>query len=165
MKNENKKLNKITEEKIWEFLESIGYNPQKNQNIIVTYAPENLSAKITSFFTNKFYILQICENEIVLIEFADYSLDKAVYYPTLNKELTLEIPFKSIKSISIDEAMFNYHINIETKEDKIALSTQQKELSSIRSSGALVAPSLSNFNNWHKDNLDETLKNLLKLGN
>lgn len=154
MENDKKKPKR--EMKVWDIVKSMGYSPQENKNIIVSYAPENLSAKVTAFFSNQFYILQICENELVLIPFS--KLD-------LKKEVALEIPFKSIKNISVNEDSFNYAIHIETNEDKIVLSTQQKELSSFRSSGNLTFTNLWNGDNWHKANLDETLKYLEKLGN
>jgi len=143
--------------RVWKVIEKMGYSPQENQNIIVTYALENLSADVASFFTKQFYVLQICENEIVIVPFENFGLALES-----KKELVLEISFDSIKNIEITENKFNYNIHIETNEDKIVLSTQQKELSDFRMSGILSSDMLGNT--WHKINLDETLDNLKKLG-
>lgn len=43
-----------TEKKINTILKEAGYNPMEGRAIIVTYAPANLSEKITRFFSNDF---------------------------------------------------------------------------------------------------------------
>lgn len=145
------------EVKIWDIVENIGYQPIKNQSIIVSYAPENLSDAITKFFiSTPFYALQICETELVLIPFGTLSLE-------VKKEVTLEIPFSSIKNVDVKEKGLNYHIGIVTKDGIIELSTQQKELSDLRMTG-VITNSIFFSKNWHKENLDVTLKRLKELG-
>ena len=56
-----------TEKKINTILKEAGYNPMEGRAIIVTYAPANLSEKITRFFSNEFFVLQMCENSLVLV--------------------------------------------------------------------------------------------------
>ena len=144
--------------KVWEIIKGIGYNPQEHKNIVVSYALKNLSAKVAGFFTNQFYVLSICENELVLIPYGEMTW-------SLKKEVALEVPFDSIKSVTVKEDGFNYMINIETSEDNIELTTQQKELSNVRMSGALSYNSIWGASwNWHQENLDETLESLQHLG-
>lgn len=46
----------------------------------------------------------------------------------------------------------------------IRLTTQQAELSDLRSSGIYASIYAGFFKNWHKENLEGTLKALKKLG-
>ncbi len=43
------------DEKIWEYTRQVGYKPLEDGCIIVKYAPENQSEKITAFFNSEFY--------------------------------------------------------------------------------------------------------------
>jgi len=143
------------EKETWDIIEKMGYIPKKNQSIVVSYAPQNLSAKLLKFFCNQFYVLQICEAEIILVPFKDI-------LPTLKEEIVLKIPLASIKEIEVKESGLNYNINIETEEARILLTTEQKELSNLRVGGYLTGlTTLSK--NWHKENLDKTLATLTAL--
>lgn len=73
------------EVEVWEVLERIGYKPREKQSIVVTYAPKNLSGRFVRFFESQFYVLQICEEELVLVPF-----DKT--WLNLKKEVTLPSP-------------------------------------------------------------------------
>ena len=85
-------------------------------------------------------------------------------YMTLKKEELLVIPYSRIKSIEISEDLLNYIISITTDTDIIRLSTQQKELSNLRTSGSLTSKKAGiTLENWHKDNLDITLEALKKI--
>ena len=79
------------ETEIREIIKSAGYEPVEDRCIIVSYAPENLSDAIVKFFgvSTEFFVLQICENELVLVPFG--KLDWG-----LKKEVTLAIPFDEI---------------------------------------------------------------------
>ena len=79
----------------------------------------------------------------------------------LKKEVTLQIPYSEIKSVEITEDMLNYQIAIITDTDTIRLTAQQKELSGFRSTGMLAFYNDGlKVSNWHKENLDGTLKML-----
>ena len=52
------------EKKVTEILREAGYQPLEDRAIIVTYAPKDLSEKIIRFFSNEFFVLQICEESI-----------------------------------------------------------------------------------------------------
>lgn len=156
-----------TEKKINTILKEAGYNPMEGRAIIVTYAPANLSEKITRFFSNEFFVLQMCENSLVLVPFSKMTL-------ALKKEVALEIPYEAIRKVEVREDMLNYRIELDTDDGLIALSAQQKELSEFRSSGTLAAgisglntgAAVSGFlkvENWHRANLDAVLETLKKL--
>lgn len=147
------------ETKVWEIIKSAGYDPIENKNIIVSYAPRNLSDSIVKFLgcSNEFFVLQICKDALVLVPFGKLMME-------LKKEVALEIPLNTIKQIEVKPNGLNYSITIETKTDVITLSAQQKELSDMRFSGMLGNNGIVN-KNWHKENLDKTLdmlKNLVK---
>lgn len=156
-----------TEKKINTILKEAGYNPMEGRAIIVTYAPANLSEKITRFFSNEFFVLQMCEDSLVLVPFSKMTL-------SLKKEVALEIPYESIHKVEIREDMLNYRIELDTDDGLIALLAQQKELSEFRFSGTLAA-GISGLNtsataagflkveNWHRANLDIVLEELKKL--
>ena len=143
-----------TEKKVFEIIKEAGFNPIDNKGIVVKFAPDNLSAKIAKFFSMEFYVLQLCNDELVLVPFSTITAG-------LKKEVTLQIPYSEIKSVEITEDMLNYQIAIITDTDTIRLTAQQKELSGFRSTGMLAFYNDGlKVSNWHKENLDGTLKML-----
>ena len=146
-----------TEQKVWDIIKGAGFEPIADRGIIVKYAPENLSAKIAQFFSMEFYVLQLCQDEIVLVPFSTISA-------TLKKEVTLQMPYTTIRAVEVTEDMLNYQIAITTDTDTIRLTAQQKELSDFRSAGVLTFYSEGlKISSWHKENLDATLEALKKL--
>lgn len=147
-----------TEKKVFEIIKEAGFEPIEDKGIVVKYAPENLSAKIANFFSMEFYVLQLCKDELVLVPFSTITSG-------LKKEVTLQIPYSTIKSVEVTEDMLNYQIAITTDTDTIRLTTQQKELSGFRSTGMLAFYSEGlKMSNWHKENLDGTLETLKNIG-
>ena len=142
--------------KIWEIIKEAGYSPLENTNIVVSYAPVNLSESIVKFLecSNEFFVLQICADELVLVPFSKMTR-------VLKKEVALEIPFDTIEDIQVAASGLNYIITIRTAQDELRLSAQQKELSDLRLTGILANEELGK--NWHKKNLDETLQALKEL--
>lgn len=148
-----------TEKRVWDIIKEAGFAPVENRGIIVKYAPENLSQKLKDFFSMEFYVLQMCKDEIVLVPFSAFTL-------ALKKEVALEIPYSTIRSITVEEDLLNYRILVEMDSDRITLSTQQKELSDFRSSGFLSYESKGlKLWNWHKGNFDATMEALKSLAN
>ena len=146
-----------TEKKVCEIIRSAGFEPMADRGIIVKYAPENLSAKIAQFFSMEFYVLQLCKDEMVLVPFSTLTT-------ALKKEVTLQIPYSTVKSVEITEDMLNYQIAITTDMDTIRLTAQQKELSDFRSAGTLTFYSEGlKISSWHKENIDATLEELKSL--
>lgn len=143
---------------IWDIIKDAGYEPIENKNIIVSYAPANISDSVVKFLncSNEFFVLQICEDELVFVPFS-----KMTY--GLKREVALAIPFETIQSIDVSPSALNYIITIKTKDNELRLSTQQKELSDFRTSAFLAYENL--FKNWHKINLDETMDALKELKN
>ncbi len=145
------------EDKVWEYARQVGYEPLKNRCIIVKYAPENLSEKITAFFNWEFYALQMCGQEVILLPFDPT-------WTSLRKDVSLVLPYGDIRSVELENDMFNTVITIRTETDTIRLTAQQKELSDQRSSGIYATQYVGGFKNWHKENLKGTLKALTELG-
>lgn len=144
------------DEKIWEYTRQAGYTPLEDRCIIVKYAPENLSAKITAFFNNEFYALQLCEQEVILLPFDPN-------WTSLRKDVSLVLPYEEIRSVELKDDLLNTVIVIRTDSDEIRLTAQQKELSDLRHSGAYATQYAGGFKNWHKENLTDTLKALTEL--
>ncbi len=145
------------EEKIWEYARQAGYEPLEDRCIIVKYAPENLSEKITAFFNWEFYVLQMCRHEVILLPFDPT-------WTSLRKDVSLVLPYEEIRLVNLADDLLNTVITIHTKEDDIRLTTQQAALSDWRSSGINATQYAGGFKNWHKENLGETLKALTELG-
>ena len=146
------------EEKVWEYTLQAGYEPLEDRCIIVKYAPENLSEKITAFFNWEFFALQMCKHEMILLPFDPT-------WTSLRKDVSLVLPYGDIRSVELKDDLLNTVIIIWTGDDEIRLTTQQKELSDQRSSGIYATQYVGGFKNWHKENLDGTLKALTELGN
>ena len=156
-----------SEKIVHNILKKAGYSPMDDRSIIVTYAPANLSEKISRFFSNEFFVLQMCESSLVLLPFGRMSF-------MLKKNVTLEIPYTRIHKVEIKEDLLNWRIELDTDDGLIALLAQQKELSEFRTSGTLSV-GMSGFGsgimgkgplktaNWHRTNLDATLDSLKAL--
>lgn len=142
---------------VTKFTQEAGYKPLEDRCIIVKYAPENLSKQIMEFFNAEFYVLQMCEHEIVLLPFN-------TIWHNLRKDVSLVLPYGDIQSVELEDDMFNTVITIRTGTDTIRLTTQQAALSGLRSSGHFAVLYAGSFKNWHKENLDDTLAALKKLG-
>ena len=142
---------------VQKFTQAAGYKPLEDRCIIVKYAPENLSEQITAFFNSEFYVLQMCEHEIILLPFN-------TTWGNLRKDVSLVLPYGDIQWVELKDDMLNTVITIRTESDTIRLTTQQAELSDLRSSGIYASIYSGFFKNWHKENLDGTLKALAELG-
>ncbi len=143
---------------VQKFVQEAGYQPLEDRCIIVKYAPANLSEQFAAFFNSEFYVLQMCEHEIVLLPFN-------TTWGNLRKDVSLVLPYGDIQSVELEDAMLNTVVTIRTGSDTIRLTTQQAELSDLRSSGIYASIYSGFFKNWHKENLDNTLKALKALGN
>ena len=139
------------------FAQELGYQPLEDRCIIIKYAPENLSEQIMAFFDSEFYVLQMCEHEVVLLPFN-------TTWGNLRKDISLVLPYEDIQSVALEDDLLNTIITIRTDDDEIRLTTQQAELSDLRSSGIYASIYAGFFKNWHKENLEGTLKALKKLG-
>lgn len=142
---------------VQKFTQEAGYKPLEDRCIIVKYAPENLSEQITAFFNSEFYVLQMCEHEIILLPFN-------TTWGNLRKDVSLVLPYGDIQWVELKDDMLNTVITIGTGSDTIRLTTQQAELSDLRSSGIYASIYSGFFKNWHKENLDGTLEALRALG-
>ena len=142
---------------VQKFTQEAGYKPLEDRCIIVKYAPENLSEQITAFFNSEFYVLQMCEHEIVLLPFN-------TTWGNLRKDISLVLPYEDIRSVELEDVKLNTVITIRTGSDTIRLTAQQAELSDLRSSGIYATIYAGFFKNWHKENVDSTLKALAELG-
>lgn len=151
----------MKEKKVEDFFREAGFDAVENECILVRYAPKNLSDAVKKFFYNKWLVLQVCRDSLII---ANIVAD-GFWALTLGKEDILEIPFSEIKNIDLEEAGFNYHLTIETLEDSLRFSIEQGELSNWRSSGLITTPLGIglNKNNWHKHNIDRTLDALKEL--
>ena len=142
---------------VQKFVQKAGYEPLEDRCIIVKYAPANLSEQFAAFFNSEFYVLQMCEHEIVLLPFN-------TTWGNLRKDVSLVLPYGDIQSVELEDDMLNTVITIHTRSDTIRLTTQQAELSDLRSSGIYASIYSGFFKNWHKENLDGTLAELKGLG-
>lgn len=140
-----------------QFIQEAGYEPLEDRCIIVKYAPANLSEQVTAFFNNEFYVLQMCEHEVILLPFDPTWIH-------LRKDVSLVLPYGDIQSVELEDDMLNTVITIRTGSDTIRLTTQQAALSDLRTSGLYATQYAGGFKNWHKENLDGTLEALKGLG-
>lgn len=145
------------EEKVWEYAVEAGYAPLEDRCIIVKGAAGDLSDKIVRFFDAcDVAVLQMCEDELILIPFDQN-------WATLKKDVSLVVPYSEIESVKLVDDLLNVIIDIETTSGNTRLTTQQKELSNFRLSGAYASQFLGGRVNWHAENVDATLKALSEL--
>ena len=128
-----------SETKIKQFAQEAGYEPLEDRCIIVRPTSGNLSDKI-------------------LLPFDPM-------WTSLRKDVSLVLPYGDIQSVELADDLLNTLITIHTGEDDIRLTTQQKELSDFRMSGFHATQYAGGYKNWHKENVEGTLKALAELGN
>lgn len=146
------------EEKVWKYAMDAGYTPLEDRCIIVKGAAGDLSEKIVRFFeTWDVAVLQMCENELILLPFESF-------WGTLERDVSLVIPYADIESVKLINDLLNVVIDIETSSGAVRLTTQQKELSDIRLSGIYATQYAGGFKNWHAENVNLTLQALSELG-
>lgn len=146
------------EEKVWEYAIEAGYEPLEDRCIIVKGAAGDLSEKIVRFFeTWDVVVLQMCENELILLPFESF-------WGTLERDVSLVVPYADIESVKLIDDLLNVIIDIETSGGSVRLTTQQKGLSDIRLSGIYASQYAGGYKNWHAENVDATLKALSELG-
>lgn len=157
-----------SEKNVNKIIKELGYEPKEHACIVVKYAPDDsLSSKLAQFFTLEYYIMQLCENEIVFLPL------KTIFFAGMfpKKEIALRIPYDTLRSAEIAEVSntLNYEVTFTTDTDTIRLSVMKKEWSEFRAAGT-VATGNSFLNvgvlgaateswksiNWHRQNLDNT---------
>ncbi len=162
------------EKNVSKIIKELGYEPKEQACIVVTYAPDDsLGSKLSHFFTLEYYIMQMCEEEIVFLPLQVIFF--AGFFP--KKEIELRIPYDTLRSVEITEVKntLNYEVTLTTDTDTLRFSVQKKEWSEFRSAGT-VATGNSFLNvgafaatkgwqsiNWHRQNLDNTLSLLQNL--
>lgn len=109
--------------RIIQVLERLGFEPEENKSIVVSYAPINLSDKIRKLFFNNFYSFSLCKESIVMLPFSTMWAD-------VKKEVALELPYSSILGIEVEEDGLSYRIDIkmEDEDEVISLMAQQGNL-------------------------------------
>ena len=103
------------------------------------------------------------ENDLEVYTMANEVPFNTIWH-NLRKDVSLVLPYGDIQSVELEDDMFNTVITIRTGTDTIRLTTQQAALSGLRSSGHFAVLYAGSFKNWHKENLDDTLAALKKLG-
>lgn len=163
-----------SEKNVSKIIKELGYEPKEHACIVVKYAPgDSLGSKLSNFFTLEYYIMQLCEEEIVFLPL------QAIFFAGLfpKKEIALRIPYDTLQPVKITEVnKLNYEVTFTTDTDTIRLSVQKKEWSEFRSSGTVAAGnSFLNVGalataskdwksiNWHRQNLDNTFSLLQNL--
>ena len=102
-------------------------------------------------------VLQMCENELILLPFESF-------WGTLERDVSLVIPYADIESVKLINDLLNVVIDIETSSGAVRLTTQQKELSDLRLSGIYATQYAGGYKNWHAENVQPTLQALSALG-
>ena len=89
------------EEKVWEYAMDAGFTPLEDRCIIVKGAAGDLSEKIVRFFeTWDMAVLQMCENELILLPFESF-------WGTLERDVSLVIPYADIESVKLIDDLLN----------------------------------------------------------
>ncbi len=142
-----------------EWLRELGYKPVEDERIVVSYGKKNLSDQVAKFFFPEHYILQVCESELVIIPISKWDA-------VVDDKPHLILPLTDIESVTVEDNLFNYDIDIMTEQGLMNFTTQQKELSGLRFSGMLASSNESIFGNenWHAENMDRTLEKLKSFG-
>ncbi len=162
------------EKNVSKIIKELGYKPKEHACIVVNYAPDDsFGSKLSHFFTLEYYIMQLCEEEIVFLPLR--TIFFAGMFP--KKEIALRIPYDTLRPVKITEvSKLNYEVTFTTDTGTVRLSVQKKKWSEFRTAGT-VATGYSFLNvgalvalteswksiNWHRKNLDNTFSLLQKL--
>ncbi len=163
-----------SEKNVSKIIKELGYKPKEHACIVVNYAPDDsFGSKLSHFFTLEYYIMQLCEEEIVFLPLR--TIFFAGMFP--KKEIALRIPYDTLRPVKITEvSKLNYEVTFTTDTDTIRLSVQKKEWSEFRSAGTIatgnsflnvgvLAAATESWKsiNWHRQNLDNTFSLLQNL--
>ena len=163
-----------SEKNVSKIIKELGFEPKEHACIVVKYAPDDsLCGKLSNFFTLEYYIMQLCEKEIVFLPLQ--TIFGAGMFP--KKEIALQIPYDTLRSVKITEVekTLNYEVSFTTDTDTIRLSVHKKEWSEFRTSGTVATGNtflnIGGFAatkswksiNWHRQNLDNTFSYLQNL--
>jgi hypothetical protein len=99
----------------------------------------------------------MCENELILLPFESF-------WGTLDRNVSLVVPYADIESVKLFDDLLNVVVDIETSTGGVRLTTQQKELSDLRLSGIYATQYAGGYKNWHAENVKPTLQALSELG-
>lgn len=77
-------------------------------------------------------VLQTCKDELILLPFDPL-------WANLRKDTSLVLSYREIQSVELADDLLNTVITIHSEEDDTRLTTQQKELSDLRTSGLLAS--------------------------
>ena len=163
-----------SEKNVSKIIKELGYKPKEHACIVVNYAPDDsFGSKLSHFFTLEYYIMQLCEEEIVFLPLR--TIFFAGMFP--KKEIALRIPYDTLRPVKITEvSKLNYEVTFTTDTGTVRLSVQKKKWSEFRTAGT-VATGYSFLNvgalvalteswksiNWHRKNLDNTFSLLQNL--
>ena len=108
------------EEKVWEYAMNAGFTPLEDRCIIVKGAAGDLSEKIVRFFeTWDMAVLQMCENELILLPFESF-------WGTLERDVSLVVPYADIESVKLTNDLLNVIIDIETSGGSVRLTSAER---------------------------------------
>ena len=89
-----------SEKNVSKIIKELGYKPKEHACIVVNYAPDDsLGSKLSHFFTLEYYIMQLCEEEIVFLPLR--TIFFAGMFP--KKEIALRIPYDTLRPVKITE--------------------------------------------------------------
>lgn len=145
------------EEKVWEYAIEAGYEPLEDRCIIVKGAAGDLSERSSAFRNMG------CGGSPDVRERA-HPASIRVLWGTLERDVSLVVPYADIESVKLTNDLLNVIIDIETSGGSVRLTSQQKGLSDSRLSGIYASQYAGGYKNWHAENVDATLKALSELG-
>ena len=146
------------EEKVWEYAMDAGFTPLEDPVHHHQGRGGRPDEERSSAFSETWMaVLQMCENELILLPFESF-------WGTLERDVSLVIPYADIESVKLIDDLLNVVIDIETTTGGVRLTTQQKELSDLRLSGIYATQYAGGYKNWHAENVQSTLQALSELG-
>ena len=142
----------MKEQKIIDYVRSVGFEPKEHGCIVVKRAPETIPLAIAKMFTesNAYRALCLCEHEMVFVPLHDLmGLDKRGSYRVIS--------YDNIRKASVElvDAGMTRRITLLLDDEELVLNAQHESTSALRTSGA--------WGSWHSNNLPYVIKEITAL--
>ncbi len=144
----------MKEQKVYDFVRSLGCEPLEHGAIVVKRAPETIPLAIAEFVTQSapWKILCLCRAEIVVVSLGEMGLG-------LKKNASYRvISHDDVRGVSVElaDGGMSRRIAIDLDDEEIVLNAQHEATSALRTS--------SLFGTWHAKNLPAVMAALESLG-
>lgn len=143
----------MKEQKIYDYVRTLGREPLEHGAIVVTRAPETIPLAVARFLTqsNRYRALVLCTDAIALVP-----LDEVWGIKKNSGCRIIALDDIHAAHAELADAGMTRRIIIDADDDELVLNAQHEETSALRTSGL--------WGSWHARNLPDVVARIEELG-